>query len=62
MAIYNENISRWTKQVEELQLKIEEERRKKTKIKTSRLAPINEKLVQEANIDLQYVEAAYVLY
>lgn len=47
--------------MEELQWKIEEEKQKKYEIETSRLAATKEKMVQEANICLQYTDDAYVL-
>lgn len=61
MEICNANISSWTKQVEDLQLKIEEEKQNKTEIETSRLDLIDENLVWEANDGLQYANAACVL-
>lgn len=61
MAICTKNISNWTKQGEELQRKIEEEKQKKSEIETSWLASIEENLVQETNIGLQYADASYAL-
>lgn len=61
MATFTENISNGKKLVKEPQRKFEEEKQKKAQNETSRLAPIEEKLVQEANIGLQYADDAYVL-
>lgn len=45
VALCNENTFVWTKKMEELQLKIEEERRNKTEIETTRLALIDKRIV-----------------
>lgn len=52
VTTYTEDISNWMQLVNELQRKIEEAKQKKTEIKTSKLAYVEEKLLQEANIGL----------
>ena len=47
--------------MEELYRKIKEERQKQVEIENSRMASIKEKLVQETNIGLQYVDVVYDL-
>lgn len=61
VAIYKANILSWTKQMHELQNKIEEAQQKKVEIKTSRLASVEEKLVQKTKIGIQHDKVVCVL-
>lgn len=61
VATYNANILSWMKQMDELQQKIKEVEQKKFEIKTSKLASIEEKMVQEAKFGIQHSKAACAL-
>lgn len=52
-ATYTEEISNWTKQVEELHRKIKKAQQKIYEIKNSKQASVEEKMIQKANINLQ---------